>query len=364
MYAVESLLEANGAGVQIDVYERLPSPWGLVRGGVAPDHPEKKLVIDRLFQFYFQRPEVRYFGNVEVGKDIEHEELADHYHAVIYAVGADGDARLGIPGESLPGSWSAREFVAWYNGHPEYSHLQFDLSTERAVIVGNGNVALDVARILTAPVAQLRATDIAGHALDALAASRITEVLILGRRADFQGAFNNPELEELGFLDGVAIEVVRGGTGGASRRAAEQTGWQARRKLDTLCRLAAREVPAPRKRIVFRFLSSPVAILGGRQVGQIEVFNNPSQYDAKEQAEAGSAVSTEIVDTGLVLRAIGYRGRPVPGLPFDTRRGTIPHQGGRVEGTPGTYVTGWIKRGPQGIIGTNKKCARETVAAL
>ena len=351
MYAIQCLLEQTLFAVEIDLFERLPTPWGLVRAGVAPDHPEKKLIADRLFQFYLKRETVRFIGNVEVGSDISHSELAACYHAVIYAVGASDDKPLAIPGEQLPGSWSARQFVAWYNGHPDYRALQFDFSTSRAVIVGTGNVALDVARMLTLPVAQLARTDIADHALEALRASRVKEVVVLGRRGCQEAAFHNPELEELLDLDGVDVQIEADDLLPPERTSAD---WHTRRKLDTLMRLQARRAAAPAKRIVFRFHHSPVALTGAAHVTGVRV-----------QARAGSSGR---IRCGLLLRAIGYRGRPLAGLPFDMRAGVISNIAGRVtDGSgawTGVYVAGWIKRGPRGVIGSNKQCAAETVGCL
>ncbi|MGY2488431.1 FAD-dependent oxidoreductase [Cupriavidus sp. CP313] len=368
MYAAGHLLETSGLAPEIDVFERLPNPWGLVRAGVAPDHPEKKWVVDRLFEFHLSDPRVRFFGNVEIGTDIGHAELAAWYDALIYAVGASSDTRMGIPGESLPGCWAAREFVGFYNGHPDYRQHGFDLSCERAVVVGNGNVALDVARILTTPVTELERTDIADHALDVLRRSRIREVVVLGRRSLLQGAFNNPELEELAHLEGVDV-VVEGDTlPGEDERFAERLPWDARRKVDTLRRLASRPSHSRNKRIVLRFLTSPVELRGSAKVEQVVVGCNRLERDEGGTLIAKSTGETSVLDAGLVLRAIGYRGAPFPGLPFDERGGVIRNVDGRVVDEngwmPGTYVTGWIKRGCRGIIGSNKKCARATVDSL
>ena len=368
MYSLEHLLEKRDLQVEVDVFERLPVPWGLVRFGVAPDHPEKKLVADRLFSYFLGRPNVRFFGNVEIGKDIHTEELADWYDGVIYAVGADSDTQMGIPGEELPGSSAAREFVAWYNGHPDFSDLEYDLSGKRAVIVGNGNVALDVARILTMPLEDLEQTDIADYALAALRESNIEEVVLLGRRGHFQTAFSNPELEELEHLQGVDVTVEADDFPANNDQMLDDTGWETRRKVKTLFRLAERKVDGAKKRIVFRFLSSPVELVGDGKVEKVLVIRNHLELDENGQLKAHPSEEEYPIDTGLVLRAIGYRGHPFPGLPFDEQRGVIDNVDGRVadngEIMPGSYVTGWIKRGPRGIIGTNKQCAGETVAYL
>jgi ferredoxin--NADP+ reductase len=353
MYAIQHLLEQTFLDVEIDLFERLPTPWGLVRAGVAPDHPEKKLIADRLFQFFLKRSNVRFFGNVEVGSDISHDELTACYDAVIYAVGASDDKPMAIPGEQLRGSWSARQFVAWYNGHPDARHLQFDFSKARAVIVGTGNVALDVARMLTLPVEQLAKTDIADHALHALQASRVKEVILLGRRGCQQAAFHNPELEELLHLDSVDVRIEADDLLPPERTDAD---WDTRRKLATLIRLQARRVASPAKRIVFKFHHSPVAVSGNTHVTGVQV-----------QTHDGSG-SSGTVRCGLLLRAIGYRGRALAGLPFDVQTGVVSNVAGRViDGSgarTGVYVTGWIKRGPRGVIGSNKQCAAETVGCL
>lgn len=368
MYTLQHLLEERDLNIEVDLYERLPVPWGLVRYGVAPDHPEKKRVADRLFNYYIGHPNVCFYGNVEIGKDIRHAELAEWYDGVIYAIGANSDTPMGIPGEELAGSWAAREFVAWYNGHPDFSDLQFDLSCKRAVIVGNGNVALDVARILTMPLDQLRKTDIADYALETLAESNIEEVVILGRRGHFQGAFNNPELEELEHLEGVSVSVEAEDFPASNDLVLDDADWETRRKVKTLERLVKRQQPHASKNIRFRFLSSPIELTGNGKVEQLLVIRNHLEHDENGNLKARPTEEESLIDAGLVLRAIGYRGNPFPGLPFDERRAVIKNDCGRVSdkngAMPGVYVTGWIKRGPRGIIGTNKQCAQETVNGL
>jgi ferredoxin--NADP+ reductase len=368
MYTLEHLLEARGLEVEVDLFERLPTPWGLVRAGVAPDHPEKKLVIARQFDFFLRNPRVRFFGNVDIGCDIRPAELREWYDAVVYASGANGDTRMGIPGEELPGCWSAREFVGFYNGHPDYRDLCFDLNCERAVVVGNGNVALDVARILTMPVAQLESTDIADHALAILRRSAVREVVILGRRGHMQGAFHNPELEELEHLDGVDVLVDGDDLPGENEVVLDGADWDTRRKVATLRRLTMRQPKAGNRRIVLRFLTSPVELLGDGKIERMLVASNHLERDAQGRLHARPSEEESILEAGLVLRAIGYRGTPFPGLPFDERLGVIRNRQGRVADHDqilnGVYVTGWIKRGCRGIIGTNKKCARETVDSL
>ena len=368
IYAAGHLLEDRNFDVEIDMLERLPTPLGLVRAGVAPDHPDKKQVADRLFNFHLQHPKVRFLGNIEVGTDVRHAELAQWYDGVIYSVGASSDTRMGIPGEELPGCWAAREFVSWYNGHPDFSHLQFDLSCERAVVVGNGNVALDVARILTCPIRELEKTDIADYALAALKTSKVKEVVLLGRRGHFQGAFHNPELEELEHLEGVDIIIDGEDLPSDNEVVLDDADWETQRKINTLRRLAGRPLTGADKRIVLRFLTSPVELVGDSKVQQLLVVRNHLEHDEHGNLKARPTEEESLLDTGLVLRAIGYRGNPFPGLPFDERRGVIANVDGRVcdneDIVTGTYVTGWIKRGPKGVIGSNKKCARDTVRNL
>jgi ferredoxin--NADP+ reductase len=368
MYAVQHLLEQRDVAVEIDLYERLPTPWGLVRAGVAPDHPEKKLIIDRQFAFALRNPRVRFLGNVEVGRDVRPAELSEWYDATIYATGAASDTRMGIPGEELPGCYAAREFVGFYNGHPDYSDLQIDLQSQTAVVVGNGNVALDVARILTMPVKELETTDIADRALAALHESKIREVVLLGRRGHLQAAFANAELEELEHLPGVDIMFEGGDMPNDDDVMLEDADWATQRKLETLRRLVRRPSTDCRKRIVFRFLSSPVELMGDGKVEQLLISRNRLERDASGKLYAQTTGEQSVLQAALVLRAIGYRGDPFPGLPFDTRNGVIQNHDGRVTDgdvvRPGAYVTGWIKRGCRGIIGSNKKCAAGTVAAL
>ena len=366
MYSVQHLLEQHETEVEIDLFERLPTPWGLVRYGVAPDHPEKKLITERLFHFLIHKPEVRLIGNLEVGRDVLVDELARWYDAVIYAIGAQGDLHMGIPGEALPGCAAAREFVSWYNGHPDYRHLDWDLSSERAVIIGNGNVALDVARILTLPIETLIKTDMAPHAVSALSQSRIREVVIVGRRGWQQSAFNSPEFEELLHLPDV--QVVIEGESGLPPGEATPASWAQGLKNEVLKHLLERRIEKPCKRIVLKFLASPVCLHGDGKVERIEFEINALQADANGAQQAVPTGERQRLDTSLVLRAIGYRGKPLAGLPFDARRGVLPNiEGQIVDGespVPGAYTTGWIKRGPSGIIGTNKKCARQTVMRL
>ncbi|CRK52674.1 putative ferredoxin/ferredoxin--NADP reductase [Rhodococcus sp. RD6.2] len=369
-YAARELLAFKRSGIEVDMFDRLPTPWGLVRAGVAPDHPETKSVTD-MFAEVFRRPGFRLHLNVEVGKHITHAELLEHHHAVIYAVGAPSDRRLGIPGEDLDGSLAATEFVAWYNGHPDYAGRTFDLSGRRAVIVGNGNVALDVARLLVVDPDRLAETDMAQHAVDALRGSAVDEVVLLGRRGPAQAAFTNPELLALGYLPGVDIVVDPAELELDAASAAEVESDPAKKlKLEILREYAGRPLAGHPKRIVLRFLASPVEIQGDDRVTGVLVARNEMVADESGAMRARSTDQTELLEAGLVLRSVGYRGVPIPDLPFDDERGTISNVGGRVTETgtdvpvPGTYTAGWIKRGPSGVIGTNRLCAHNTIALI
>jgi ferredoxin/flavodoxin---NADP+ reductase len=373
-YAAGHLLNCKSRpdlNVQVDVYDRLPTPWGLVRGGVAPDHPNIKAV-SRVYEKTASHPEFRFFGNVEYGTQITHEDLHARYHAVIYAVGAQTDRRMGIPGEDLPGSWAATEFVAWYNGHPDYRELEFDLSCERAIVIGNGNVAADVARMLALTRDELAQTDVADHALDVLAESRIEEIVVLGRRGPAQAAFTNPELLELGEMTDADVFVdprdVELDTLSRAWLEGEQASKTQRKNVEILTDYAGRSPEGKRRRIVLRFLVSPLELLGQAHVEGIRICRNELR-DEGTGLRACSTDTIEELDCGIVFRSIGYKGTPLEGLPFDEARGTIPHKAGRIldedgEQLRGDYVVGWIKRGPTGIIGTNKRDAQETVDEL
>ncbi|MEU1471748.1 FAD-dependent oxidoreductase [Streptomyces sp. NPDC005761] len=347
MYAAEDLLLHTDA--EVTLIDRLPVAGGLVRYGVAPDHPATKGVGENFARFH-SHPRVRMYLGVEAGKDVTAEELSAHHDAVIYAVGASASRRLGIPGEDLPGSIPATSFVSWYNAHPEVPPEAVGLSAERVIVAGNGNVALDVARILVTDPAVLAGTDIAGHALAALGASEVREVVLLGRRGPDDTACTASELLALGHLPGVDLVVDDGDprTGAAIDGAAEGEKASLLRKLPRE-RVDWSQPPPQGRRIVFRFHSSPLEVLGDATVEGVRVT-----------AGAGD----QEIPAGLFLRAIGYRGLPVTGLPFDETSGTVPHEAGRVAGMPGSYVVGWIKRGPSGGIGANRACAAETVGTL
>jgi len=355
-YAAGALLDAE-PGFEVDMLERLPTPWGLVRLGVAPDHPKLKSV-SRAFERIAEKPGFRFFGNVEVGRDVSHADLVELYDAVVYAFGAQTDKRLGIPGEELPGSWSATEFVAWYNGHPDYQDVPFDLDVERAVVVGNGNVALDVARMLALTPEELAPTDTTDAAIEAIGSTSLREIVIVGRRGPAQASWTTQELKEMGELAGADVSVDP-----AELEGAAEGDTPTQRNMEVLREFAAREATGKPLVIRFLFFRSPVAIGGESRVTSVELVRNRLE----EQDGRLVAVPTdehETLDCGLVFRSVGYRGAALPDLPFDEARGTISNDGGRVTGEERTYCAGWIKRGPTGIIGTNKKDAGETVARL
>jgi ferredoxin--NADP+ reductase len=371
-FAAAALLRARG-DVEIDLLERLPTPWGLLRGGVAPDHQEIKRLEDTFDRQTLGRG-CRFLGNVGVGTDVSHTELMRHYTAVIYATGAQTDKSLGIPGEDLPGSWAATEFVAWYNGHPDYRDLEFDLSGRRAVVIGNGNVAADVTRMLTLSAAELERTDVADHALEALRESRVEEVVVLGRRGPAQAAFTSAELRELGRLEGVDLRVdpaeVELDPVSLGWLAEEGT-FTAHKNVQLLREFAGRDpLAGARRRIELRFLRSPVEIRGTDRVEAVDVRANAIVRGDDGLLRAKPLDDdVETIECGLVLRSVGYRAVPLPDVPFDERRYVLPNESGRVltvdgEPLPGVYAVGWIKRGPTGILGTNKRDAEETVACL
>ncbi|RMI30938.1 FAD-dependent oxidoreductase [Nocardia stercoris] len=367
-YAAEELLRR--ADVEVEMIDRLPTPYGLVRAGVAPDHQGTKGVA-KMFESAFRRDTLQYYLNVEVGKHISHDELLAHHHAVIYAVGAATDRHLGVPGEDLPGSHSATEFVAWYNGHPDFADREFDLSGERVVLVGNGNVALDVARVLTTDPDELAKTDIADHALEALRRSNVREVVVLGRRGPLQAAYSSPEFLALGYMKNVDIVVdpAELDLDPVSQAALDDPEIEpsVQLKYQLAKEYAAKEPNPDRRRIVFRYLASPTAVLGAGKVEAVEIARNELVVENGREV-ARSTGETETLPTGLILRSIGYRGTAVADVPFDEQSGTIPNDQGRVLNgaapVPGVYVSGWIKRGPRGVIGSNRVDAQETVEQL
>jgi ferredoxin/flavodoxin---NADP+ reductase len=371
-FATEELLKRPGGGVTVDLFDRLPTPYGLVRGGVAPDHEKTKGVIKQ-FEKTAARPGFRFFGNVTFGADLSLAEVLAHYHQVLFATGAEGDRRLGLSGEDLPGSHSATAFVGWYNGHPDYRDARFDLGAEQVVVVGNGNVAVDVARILTRSVDELARTDIAEHALEALRQSRVKEVFLLGRRGPGQAAFSHPELRELTTLAGVDL-VVRPEDmelDAVNRTFLERhASRHPQRNVDFLvAQSASREGTQPRK-IRLHFFVSPVEILGTDRVEGLRVERTRLVEDAHGGFHARGTGVFEEIRSRLVFRAVGYQGQRLAGVPFDDRHGIIPNQDGRVvepltaAPLPRVYVAGWIKRGPSGVIGTNRPDAVATVRVM
>ncbi|HWT91675.1 MAG TPA: FAD-dependent oxidoreductase [Solirubrobacteraceae bacterium] len=359
-YATDQLL---AAGFAVDLYDSLPTPYGLVRAGVAPDHPKIKSV-SRVFDKTARHERFRFFGGVSLGEDVSREELLERYHAVVYAVGTATDRRLGIPGEDRPGSVAATEFVAWYNGHPGFAGHEFPLDVHRAVVIGNGNVAIDVARMLVLDDDELSPTDTADHAITSFTGAGVREVVILGRRGPGEASFTNPELRELGELKRSDVIVDEADVADIDTDALEPT---PRRNVEILREYASRPPAGKTHRIVLRFFSSPIAVEGAGDDGRVEGLRV-----GRNALVDGRAVPTgeeELIECGLVVRSIGYRGRPLPGVPFDEQRGLIRNDGGRVTGDdgmtlPGEYVVGWVKRGPSGVIGTNKKDALDTTAKL
>jgi ferredoxin--NADP+ reductase len=346
MYAADELLTQRG--VRVNVFERLPTPYGLVRAGVAPDHQSTKRVT-KLFDRIARRRGFRFYLNVEVGSDLTHDELLAHHHAVLYAVGAPNDRRLDIDGMELPGTGTATEVVAWINGHPEYTDLPVDLRHERVVIVGNGNVAFDVARTLTTDPDTLARTDISDHALAALRASAVQEVVIAARRGPAQSAFTLPEL--IGLTSTCEVVLDSADHDLVLRDLAQASDPLTRNKLEVLSKLGDASAPATRPRIRLAYQLTPNRVVGA------------GHADAVEFTVTGTDEVRQL-PAGLVLTSIGYCGKPVRGLPFDEAAAVVPNDGGRVAGAPGAYVAGWIKRGPTGFIGTNKSCAAQTVHNL
>ncbi len=366
-FAAASLLKAADSSddidVAVDMLEMLPTPWGLVRSGVAPDHPKIKS-ISKQFEKTAGDPRFRFFGNVVIGEHVEAIELAERYDAVVYAVGAQSDKPLNIPGEHLPGSISAVDFVGWYNAHPHFEEKTPDLSNGRAVVIGNGNVAIDVARILVTDPDVLAATDIADHALRSLRPCGMEEVVVVGRRGPLQTAFTTLELRELGELEGVDVVVDPADFEGISDDDAAAAGKTTKQNIKVMREYAGRQLRAGHRRIVLRFFTSPIEIKGGERVESVVLGRNELVSDDNGRVVAKDTGAREDLPVQLVVRSVGYRGVPTPGLPFDDRSGTIPHTDGRIEGSRNEYVVGWIKRGPTGVIGTNKKDSAETVDTL
>ncbi len=373
-YTAEKLLKQQRVVVEVDMYDRLPAPFGLVRFGVAPDH-EKIKNVTRVFAKLASSPDFRFFGNVDVGTHVTLNDLRRHYHQVCYATGAQTDRRMGIPGEDLERSHPATEFVAWYNGHPEYRDCRFDLTVERVAVVGVGNVAVDVARVLCRTPEELAKTDVADYALAALRESKVKEVYILGRRGPAQAAFTNPEVKELGELAGADLAVLPEEVelDPLSRAKLEESEDKAtKKKVEILQSYVDRRPEGRPRTLTLRFLVSPVELYGNerRQVNGMRLVRNELYVSDDGSLRPRPTDRFEDLQVDMVFRSVGYRGVPLAGLPFHERWGIVPNEKGRVvdpemdEPLTGVYVAGWIKRGPTGVIGTNKPDAGETVSAM
>ena len=369
-YAAEALIKSEFE-VDVDIIERLPSPYGLVRSGVAPDHPKLKTAIN-LYKKIADNPHFNLIANVTVGRDISIEELRKTHHAVILTYGAETDRKLGVPGEDLKGSHTATEFVGWYNGHPDYRELEFDLSQDVAVIIGQGNVAADVSRILSKTADELKHTDIAQHALDVLAESKLREIHVIGRRGPAQAKFTPKELREFGELSDcnpIILEDDLRLNDESKKELEEKTNRTNRKVYDQFCEFSKRELDSSKsKKCFFRFLMGPQEIIGNTQIEKLILEKNELSGEPFKQSAKGTNETFEI-NTGILFRSIGYHGVPISGVPFHKSWGTIPNEKGRVTENDGTivnqlYTGGWIKRGPSGIIGTNRACSVETVANL
>ncbi|HXJ77644.1 MAG TPA: FAD-dependent oxidoreductase [Candidatus Methylomirabilis sp.] len=373
-YAADHLLRQEGVVVEVDMIDRLPTPYGLVRAGVAPDHQKIKSVTAAFDKVAAHR-RFRFYGGVDFGTHIALSDVERHYHQVLYSTGAQTDRRMGIPGEDLAGSHPATEFVAWYNGHPDYRDLQFDLTQERAAVVGVGNVAIDVARILCRSPEELASTDIADHALEALQKSRIKEVYLLGRRGPAQAAFTNPEIKEVGELADADVTALPDEVELDPLSQADVERNQDRatlKKVELLREYATRKPLGRSKKLVIRFLVSPVELCGNEagQVVAMRLVRNRLEATAAGTLQAKPTDQFETLPVGLVFRSVGYRGVALPGVPFQESWGVIFNANGRVldpdtkQPIVGLYAAGWIKRGPSGVIGTNKPDAAQTVACM
>jgi ferredoxin/flavodoxin---NADP+ reductase len=374
-YAAEQLFKQKQYKIEVDMYERLPIPFGLVRYGVAPDHQKIKSVT-KIFDRVAQRPEFRFFGNVDVGKRVTVDDLRRYYHQIVFTTGAQTDRNLNIPGEDLEGSYAATDFVAWYNGHPDYRHCEFDLTVESAAVIGVGNVAVDVVRILSRTPEELARTDIADYALEALSKSNIREVYMLGRRGPAQAAFTTPEIKELGELDDAVVWGPEDETALdplSEETLAESADRATTRKVEII-QSYSREIPETDKtrRIILRFLVSPVEFIGNDEghLEQIRMVHNELYKTDAGTLRPRATEREEVIRAGIAFRSIGYIGVPVPGVPFKESWGVILNQDGRVidpdsqRPITGLYTAGWIKRGASGVIGTNKPDAAETVEAM
>jgi ferredoxin--NADP+ reductase len=373
-YAADHLLKQDPLVVEIDMFDRLPTPFGLVRGGVAPDHQKIKSVT-RVFDKIATDPHFRFYGNVEFGKDISLADLKGHYHQILFSTGAQTDRHMGIPGEDLRGSYPATEFVAWYNGHPDFRDCQFDLEQERAAVVGVGNVAIDVARILSLSPDELAKTDIADYALEALRHSRIKEVYLLGRRGPAQAAFTNPEIKEVGELADADVFVPPDEAELDDLSKAELAASQDRtlqKKVEILQEYAQHQPTGKSRKLIIRFLVSPTELISNErgEVAAMKLVRNKLYATEAGTLRPKPTDQFETLPVGLVFRSVGYRGVPLPEVPFNDRWGVILNEQGRVidpdskQPLVGEYTSGWIKRGPSGVIGTNKPDSVETVECM
>jgi ferredoxin--NADP+ reductase len=373
-YAADELLKHKDLVIEIDMIDRLPTPFGLVRGGVAPDHQKIKSVT-KAYDGVASNARFRFYGNVEYGQHLKLADLQDHYHQILFATGAQTDRRMGIPGEDLIGSHPATEFVAWYNGHPDYRDLQFDLSHERVAVVGVGNVAIDVARILCLTPKELAATDMADYAIEALSHSHIKEVYLLGRRGPAQAAFTNPEIKEVGELEDadsitLADEVQLDELSQAELASANDR--MLNKKVEIIQSYAQPRSASKARKLYIRFLVSPTEVIGDAHghVSGLKLVRNVLYKTDAGTLSPKATDQTEQLDVGLVFRSVGYRGVALPEIPFNERWGVVNNDKGRVidveskQPCVGEYTAGWIKRGPSGVIGTNKPDSVETVAHM
>ena len=373
-YIAEHLSRQKGLSVEIDMFDRLPTPFGLVRAGVAPDHQKIKSVI-KVYDRIAKKPNFRFYGYVEFGSDLHLADLKNHYHQICFTTGAQSDRKLNIPGEDLIGSHAATEFVAWYNGHPDFRHLQFDLSQERAAVVGVGNVAVDVARILCRTPDELTQTDIADYALEALRQSQIKEVYLLGRRGPAQAAFTNPEIKEMGELADADVHLLPEEVALDPLSQADlvhSNDRAIRKKVEILQEFAQRPPGHKSRRLHIRFLVSPVELTGDAEehLRAMKLVKNELYATDAGTLRPKPTEQFEEVPVGLLFRSVGYRGEPLPDVPFNHDWGVILNEAGRIldpetkKHVTGLYTAGWIKRGPSGVIGTNKPDAGQTVKRM
>ena len=367
-YAAEALLKRADATVDVDMFDRLPTPYGLVRGGVAPDHEKIKTVV-RVFAATAARPTFRFLGNVRLGRDLTVEELRRHYHQIVYATGNEADRRLGIPGEGVTRCTPATVFVGWYNGHPDYRNAKIDLSVERVAVIGNGNVAVDAARILLRTGNELEQTDIAAHALEALRTSRVREVFLLGRRGPAQAAFSPAELKELGTLEAAYTVIAPGELAGC----AESTGnAEADRNLKILRAFAAREPRPNAKKLHLRFCASPTEVIADAVGGVAGLLLEKNRLEARPDGTVAARGTGEFeaLDVGMVLPAIGYAAERIAGVPYDEKARVVANEDGRVVDPvsrsviANEYVVGWARSGPQGLIGEHKRASAHVVGHM